>query len=290
MTVRAAGGVLYRESGDGLEVCLVHRPRYDDWALPKGKLADGEQPLAGAVREVLEETGTGGIPQLRLPEVAYTLPDGRRKTVEFWLMRGGSSGPALDGHEVDAVEWLPLSRAFSRMTYPDERDLMAHVAGLPRVTAVAALVRHAHAGERKKWVGNDALRPIDPIGQAQAERLAGLLTLLGPERLVAATPLRCKQTLEPLAAALGGMPIVADGAFTEPPSADEAPAKADAAVPRLLALRAAGPVVICSQGKLMPRLIATLLGDDDAERYKTPKGGGWILTWSGGRLMGLSRL
>jgi len=291
--VRAAGGVLCRQAGDAIEVCLVHRPRYDDWSLPKGGLESGEHPLVGAVREVLEETGLRGRPRLLLPPVEYKLPDGRPKTVDFWLMLAadGSTVPQpQDTHEVDGAAWLPLGAALERLSYPDERALLEHVAALPPVTAVMGLVRHAHAGVRKKWTGNDSLRPIDEVGQAQAERIAALYALFAPERLVAATPLRCKQTLEPLAARLGGLPIVFDGAFAEPADFDEAPAKAKLAAGRLLDLRTGGLPVVCSQGKIIPHLLAAVRDEADPTPYKTPKGSGWVLTWGADRLLGLSRL
>ncbi|WP_433369314.1 NUDIX hydrolase [Actinoplanes sp. CA-142083] len=288
--VRAAGGVLYRPAGDGVEICLVHRPRYDDWALPKGKLHAGEHPLAGAGREVTEETGCAGIPQLRLPTLAYDLPDGTPKTVDYWLMRLAEEGPVQDTSEVDELAWLPLHEATARLSYDDERGVLAHLTELPPITSVVALVRHAHAGERKEWKGNDALRPVDERGRAQAERIGPALALLRPERLISATPLRCKQTLEPLAALLGGAPIVQDGAFAEPPIAEEAPAKAKLGAQRLLDLRDAGVPVICSQGKVMPTMLATLRDESDPAPYKTPKGDGWLLTWSGDRLLDASRL
>jgi 8-oxo-(d)GTP phosphatase len=288
--VRAAGGVLYRPAGDGREVCLVHRPRYDDWSLPKGKLHDGEHPMAGAVREVREETGVRGRPELELPPVNYTLPDGRPKTVHYWLIRAEADGPVEDTDEVDRLAWLPLPAAAERVSYPADRAVLGRVAELPPVTALAAAVRHGHAGERKKWSGNDALRPLDPMGQAQAERLAELLVHLAPEQLISATPLRCKQTIEPLAAALGGMPIVIDGAFAEPPDVEDAPAKAAFAAQRLLELRAGGLPVICSQGKVMPTMLAVLHDQADPAPFKTAKGAGWLLTWSADQLVGRSRL
>ena len=288
--VRAAGGVLYRPAGDGIEVCLVHRPRYDDWALPKGKLDGAEHPMAGAVREVAEETGCAGVPCLRLPTLAYDLPDGTPKTVDFWLMRLASEGPVVDTAEVDELAWLSPAAARERLSYDDERAVLDRAAALPPVTSVVAVVRHAHAGERKEWKGNDALRPIDERGRQQSERIGAVLSLLRPERLIAATPLRCKQTLEPLAARLDGAPIVQDSAFAEPALAEEAPAKAKMAAQRLLDLRADGLPVICSQGKIMPTLLATLRDEADPEPYKTPKGDGWLLTWSGDRLLDASRL
>jgi 8-oxo-(d)GTP phosphatase len=286
--VRAAGAVLLRA---GAEVALVHRPKYDDWSLPKGKLDDDEHPVAGAVREVREETGVGAVPQLRLPPVEYELPDGRTKTVDFWVMRAGD-GPVrevADPTEVDEVAWLDPARAADRLTYPDDRRLVQRVAALPPITAVTVLVRHARAGERKTWNGHDALRPIDPAGLLEAERLAEVLPVFEPVRLVAATPLRCRQTLEPVAHRLG-LPIVSDSAFAEPADTDDVPAKVKLAAARLAELRDEGTAVVCSQGKMMPPLLARLLDEDDPRPYKTPKGGGWVLAWSGETLTGLSRL
>jgi 8-oxo-(d)GTP phosphatase len=274
-----------------VEVCLVHRPAYDDWSLPKGKLHRDEHPLVAAVREVREETGFGALPQLRLAPVEYGLPDGRHKTVDFWLMRAADAPPAevLDPTEVDGSAWLAPEAAVSRLSYSDDRRLVKRVGGLPPITAITALVRHAHAGERKKWNGNDALRPIDPEGLAEAERLAVVLALFEPRRLVAATPLRCKQTLEPLAARVD-LPIVLDSAFAEPPDTEEIPAKVKVAAARLAELRDGGTAVICSQGKVMPPLLALLADEPEPEPYKTPKGGGWVISWSGDAVAGLSRL
>ena len=289
--VRAAGGVLWRPAADGIEICVVHRPYRADWSLPKGKLEDGEHPLAAAVREVQEETGVQGEPQLRLPGVAYTMPDGTPKTVEFWLMRA-ADGPAddpMDPAEVDTVLWLAPADALARLTYPDDWALVEHVVALPPVTAVTALVRHAHAGKRSEFDGNDALRPIDEQGRQEARTLGLVVSLVAPRRLFAATPLRCRQTLEPLAERLG-LPIVTDAAFAEPGGPGEVPARAELGAARLTELRDGPRVAVCSQGKVIPSILASLDGAEDREPYKTPKGTGWILTWSGDRLLGLSRI
>lgn len=290
-TIRAAGAVLWRPAADGIEICVVHRPGLDDWSLPKGKLKKSEHSLVAAVREVLEETGVRGRPQLRLPEVSYELPDGTPKTVDFWLMRAGDDPAAevADADEVDTVTWLSPAQAVSRLSYPADAALVEHAAGLPPVTAITALVRHAHAGERKKWSGDDALRPIDRRGRAEADGLGVVLALVDPGRLFAATPLRCKQTLEPLADRLG-LPIVIDSAFAEPGGPDELPAKVKAAADRLAELRDGGTMAICSQGKVIPPLLASLRGATDPAPFKTPKGSGWLLAWSGDDLSALSRL
>jgi 8-oxo-dGTP pyrophosphatase MutT (NUDIX family)/phosphohistidine phosphatase SixA len=279
--VRAAGAVLL--SADD-RVCVVHRPAYDDWSLPKGKLESGEHPLTAAVREVAEETGVRAEPLLRLPEVSYDLPDGRPKVVEFWLMRGvpGSYEP---NDEIDEVAFLTPADAIERLSYPADRDLVSQAAGMPAITVVTPIVRHAHAGERKKWNGNDALRPIDPQGLAESEALAVVLRLFAPQRLVSAPPLRCRQTLEPL-----GMPIVSDAAFGEPSDPDQTPDKVRAASARLAELRDGPTTVVCSQGKLMPYLLSALVGEEDPAVYKTPKGGGWVIAWAGDKVVTVSPL
>ena len=88
---RRRGGLAAGPDGPGVQICLVHRPRYDDWSLPKGKLEPGEHPLAAAVREVGEETGVRAVPQVRLPGVQLPLRDGTPKTVDYWSMRASPS-------------------------------------------------------------------------------------------------------------------------------------------------------------------------------------------------------
>jgi 8-oxo-dGTP diphosphatase len=116
-----------------------------------------------------------------------------------------------------------------------------------------------------------------------------VLALFEPAGLYAATPLRCKQTLQPLADRLG-LPIVIDNAFAEPAEVADVPTKVKTAATRLAELRDGPTVAICSQGKMIPPLLALFLGADDPTPYKTPKGGGWLLPWSGETLIAPSRL
>ena len=287
--VRAAGGVLWRPSADGPEVCVVHRPRYDDWSLPKGKLKNGEHPLAAAVREVREETGVRARPQLRLPPVAYELAGGVPKTVDFWLMRAGDGPVAAHDDEVDALAWLSPAQAAARVSYPDDVRMLDHLAALPPVTAVLPLVRHGHAGKRGAFAGDDSARPLDRRGREEATGLGPLLALFEPQRLYSATPLRCVQTLEPLAVAVD-LPVQAEPAFDEPAPGVEVSDQVARAAARLRELLTGDRSVVCSQGKLMPPLLAHLSGCDDPSRFKTPKGTGWVLSFAGDRLIGLERL
>jgi 8-oxo-dGTP pyrophosphatase MutT (NUDIX family) len=128
LTVRAAGGVVWRRDSSGaLEVLVVHRPRYDDWALPKGKLLPGERDEEAAVREVEEETGVRCELGGELPSSTYHDQQGRPKVVRFWAMRplGGDFRPH---DEVDEARWLPLTEAPDALSYAGDRAALAALA------------------------------------------------------------------------------------------------------------------------------------------------------------------
>ncbi|MFJ5834809.1 NUDIX hydrolase [Streptomyces sp. NPDC093089] len=122
--VLAAGCVLWRPapSGHGIEIALVHRPKYDDWSHPKGKRKRGESARACALREVLEETGRHCELGPRLPTAHYTVA-GRPKHVTYWSARA-LSGAFTPNTEVDALLWLPPSAARLRLTQPRDRALL----------------------------------------------------------------------------------------------------------------------------------------------------------------------
>jgi 8-oxo-dGTP pyrophosphatase MutT (NUDIX family) len=126
--VRAAGGVVLRPGLQGQpEVLLVHRPKYDDWTIPKGKLDPGESDLEAAVREVEEETGLQCDVGRELPTAAYSDHNGHSKVVRYWEMTP-ARGRFQPNHEVDDVRWLPLHEAMQLLTYDRDRDVLAAVA------------------------------------------------------------------------------------------------------------------------------------------------------------------
>lgn len=286
--IRAAGGVAWQPDSDGgVRVCLVHRPRYGDWSLPKGKLEHGEHPLLAAVREVAEETDVRAVPQIRLPTVHYR-SEGRPKVVDYWSMRAVGEGGFQPDTEVDAVRWLAVDEAVRLVSYPHDAEVLAAFAALPRVTGTIALVRHARAGKRATWSGPDDGRPLDATGRAQAEALAPLVALLRPTRLLSASARRCVQTLDP-AAALLDLPIEVHGDLDEPRPGQLGEECALAAAGRLAELATAGePVAVCSQGKVIPGALQRLTGRPDD--YTTPKGGGWLLAFAADRLVAADRL
>lgn len=286
MVIRAAGGLVWRADHDGVRVALVHRPRYDDWSLPKGKLDPGEHPLLAAHREVVEETGVHPVVGPRLPSVTYrvAVPGGSDdKLVDFWSMAAGPTEEFTPNAEIDAVRWVPLASVPDELTDADYRPVVAAFAALPRISATVLLVRHASAGDRHAWPGPDEARPLDDKGRAQADRLARLLPLFAPERAITSTMLRCRQSIEPTVRRLG-LTAVPERVFDETAHAVH-PERAARRVRLLAAER--GRTVVCSQGGLIPDTVAMLADSDglDLPDVRTPKASGWVLSFAGGRLV-----
>jgi 8-oxo-dGTP diphosphatase len=126
--VKAAGGVVWRRAdGGGIELAVVHRPRYDDWSFPKGKLDPGEGWEEAALREVLEEIGIRCELGDELSPVGYTDRKGRAKAVRYWLMepRGGEFEP---NDEVDEMRWIAPDGAAELLSYPHDAELAREVA------------------------------------------------------------------------------------------------------------------------------------------------------------------
>ena len=282
--VYAAGAVLWRptDSGNpGLEVAVIHRPRYDDWSLPNGKVDPGETAPVAAVREVFEETGQGAILGRRLDVVSYPIEQGVKK-VHYWTARS-TGGEFAPGSEVDELVWLPLAEAKDRLTYPHDRKMLRHFAKQPADTQTVLVVRHGTAGRKSRFKGDDTKRPLDKRGRAQAEALVPQLLAFGASAVYAADRLRCHQTVQPLAEELGV------SVHNEPALTEESYAKnPKRARHRMLGIaKEGGTPVICTQGKVIPDLIAWWCERDGvrADKSRNHKGSTWVLSLSGGRLV-----
>lgn len=265
--IHAAGGVVWRRGATGVGIAIVHRPRYDDWSLPKGKLEPGERPLDAAVREIDEELGSQVAVSRRLGHIRYDVEAGR-KQVHFWLMRH-RDGEFRGDHEVDDARWLPLPEARAALSYDIEREVLDRCEPMPDSHVV--LVRHAHAGKRSEWHGDDNDRPLDDVGRSQARQLARFLANFAPDRLYSAHPVRCVQTLQPLADALG-CEITVDGTYSD--AAYDA--RPDTAVGAVVGLAEPGCVtVVSSQGSAIPGLVERLAPGVGSSATK--KGAAWVL-------------
>jgi 8-oxo-dGTP diphosphatase len=270
--IEAAGGVLWRRAagGAGVEVALVHRPKYDDWSIPKGKLNTDEHPVIAAVREVWEETGFTGIAGRPLGEIRY-LKDGAAKRVKYWAMQV-EHGRFAPNDEVDQMMWLPPREARRHLSPNRDQDVLAKLDVDALTTWPCVLVRHGSAGERSAWQGDDRERPLDALGDDQADALVPLLSAYGVRRVLSADVLRCMETIGPYAGfahlTVESEPLVSEAGYGEHP---------DMALDRLLEIIGTGTAsVVCSQGTTLPSLTSAAvssLGAAPLDDTSVRKGG-----------------
>ncbi|MGN2636768.1 NUDIX hydrolase [Nocardia takedensis] len=289
--IHAAGAVVWRPAPDNprvVEIAVVHRPKYQDWSLPKGKLDPGETPIVAAVREVGEETGLRCRLGRYLGHVTYPVPGHRKlKRVDYWAAE--AIGGEFDANaEVDVLRWYPLDRVMDQLSYPMDRQVMRAFSRLPARLSTLLLVRHAKAGRRDRYDGPDERRPLDRAGAAQARALVPNLLAFGPTEVFSADPVRCVETVRPLAEAVGVTveiePLLSEQGYA---------AETDKARARAVSLVAPGPVrVVCSQGGVIPDLLSWWAAKDGLTlpSARNRKGSVWVLSFAGERLVAADHL
>ena len=293
--IQAAGGVVWRvgdgSGGAAVEVAIIHRPRYDDWSIQKGKLAPGESHLEVAIREVHVETGYRVQPGRSLGEVRYLKESAgaaREKVVHYWAMRaiGGAFSP---NREVDEMRWLSVDDARDTVTRGSDRDVLERFAQRPAMTGSVLLLRHASAGSRAKWNGDDRLRPLDEGGEEQAEELVRLLSRFEVDAILSATYVRCVETVRPLSESIG-VAAREDALLGE----DGFAGHEEAAVQLIRKLgRPGSAAVACSQAGVIEQLVerlATADGVDLDEPFNLKKAGVWALSFDDHKLVGAEKL
>lgn len=258
----AAGAVLWRLDASGQPlVALVHRPRYDDWSLPKGTLKAGETAPVAAVREVAEETGFSCAVGRFLHRASYRIGEDQTiKTVDYFSACAGP-GEFHPGPETDRLRWASAREAGKLLRYPSDLDVLAAFTALPTPLTTLLLVRHAKAGRREDWIGDDDLRPLSEAGRHQADALRTMLRSFAPEKVLAAPRLRCVQTVQGCAEDIGvpvrHEPLLSEEGYQGDPVL---------AMARLRAIAAdGGTSLACSQGAVIPYLVDELARRDGVE-------------------------
>jgi 8-oxo-(d)GTP phosphatase len=279
-SVLAGGGVVQRNDAGKRQYLVVHRPRYDDWTLPKGKLNRREGFLEAALREVREETGVRANHPVEIGSIGYATDQGNRKVVRWWLMNESGDGWFEPNVEVDEITWLGRGKALKLLAYEGERNVLerAHeLAGDP-THGTFYIVRHGRAGDKATWRDKDRKRPLDPQGRKQSIRLAASLDGHPITAILSSPAQRCVQTMRPLSLSIR-MQI-----HTEPQIGVNATGSNVLAVIRAHQAQSA---VVCTHGEVIASLFEELTAAgiplDGPEEWR--KGSTWVLETSGGEVV-----
>lgn len=260
--VFAAGAVVWRLVDDKLRILLIHRTKYRDVTLPKGKVDPGEMLAQTAVREVREETGIKVALGVPVGVSKYWMHPKRQKVVHYWsaeakeaAIRASSFVP---NNEISGIEWVSLKKARARLSYPVDVEILDNFAklvddGVLHTFPLIAL-RHAKAVGRSDWDGPDADRPLTNRGRRQAEAIVAPLRAFGVRRIVSSDALRCLQTVAPLELKIG------HAARVTPKISQDAWESASADIRSVVGqrVRSRKPAVLCSHGPVLPDIMSEL--------------------------------
>lgn len=254
--IQAAGAVLWRKSDKlKLEIAIIHRPRYDDWSLPKGKVESGESHISAGYREIQEETGYESTFGPEIGTVVYKL-EGAPKEVRYWAAAATVKTGTPNPQEVDEVLWLEPMKAKEKLTNKDDRAIVDFFLEFGADTFPIILLRHAKALKRTDWDGDDGDRPLEHRGQLQAKRLLPIYLPYGISEVHTSDSLRCIETIVLMARLIEKTPIFSAD-LSEYGYAKDREAPLDY-VQDLMNRGAAA--IVCSHNPIIPKLVKKLVG------------------------------
>jgi len=260
--VYAGGGVVWRLVDGKVKVLLIHRTRYRDVTLPKGKVDPGEMLAETAAREILEETGIRVALGVPVGVSRYRLPSKRTKIVHYWAAEATEeairASAFVPNREIAALEWVGLKKARQRLSYPVDVEILDEFVRLVGEGVLSTfpivVLRHAKAVAREDWDGEDAARPLTPRGRRQARAIVGPLRSFGVRKIVSSPAVRCVKTVKPLAKALDRRidrtELISQDLWEE--------GRSDARAVVGARVRARKPAVICSHGPVLPDILNEL--------------------------------
>lgn len=260
--VYAAGAVVWRLVEGKLRILLIHRTKYRDVTLPKGKVDPGEMLAETAVREVHEETGIRVSLGVSVGVSRYLLASQKQKVVHYWAAEATDAAiresTFVPNREIAALEWVSVKKARARLSYPVDLEILDFFSqlvddGVLRTFPVIVL-RHAKATPRSEWDGSDASRPLTDRGRKQAKSIVGPLRAFGVRRIVSSDAVRCVETVTPLARALDRKIVKTEKISQD--AWEDGDSDLRSVVGRRI--RAGKPAVVCSHGPVLPGLLSEI--------------------------------
>jgi 8-oxo-dGTP diphosphatase len=287
--IRAAGALLWRENSDrAIEMALIHRPKYDDWTLPKGKIESGETALECAYRELIEETGIQGAFTRQLGSVEYEEGE-QKKRVIYWAAQAATTPfEFTPNDEVDKIVWLSGSEAKQIATHPSDIEIIENFLQQEPRTDTLIILRHTKALERGDWDEKDSERTLNEKGEDQARRLIKHLEPFAIEEVYTSNYVRCVQTVTPLANAR-------DLVITQVPSLNEETFEEDPlrSVSFANALKQDEKnILICSHNPVIPTMLRGILNTKlkNKDLIKLEPGDAWVIHRVRGEIVALDYL
>lgn len=274
--ILAAGAVVWRYDNDGqVLVLLIHRPRYDDWSIPKGKLDSGEQLISCAYREVIEETGLKVAFGPFITEAEYYVADGLKK-VSYWAAHAFDSSEAFTPNsEADDARWLKIEDAIELATRENDKEVLAVFFKAPFDAQTLIMLRHGKALNRKEWSGEDSDRPLEQLGTLQAKRLHSIYQAFNIEKIITSDAIRCYDTVEPLARILD-LKLKVEKDVSE----DLWKKNKDKAIDFAKdVIKSDETTIVCSHNPVLPRMLEKLTKkiDFDYPDNKLEPGEAWVI-------------
>ena len=284
--IKAAGAVLWRRLSDDLvQVALIHRPRYDDWSFPKGKVEADESEISCAHREVLEETGFESSFGPELCKVEYPVGE-TTKTVRYWSAQCvGEAQGVMDAEEVDQIIWVTVADAYEKLSRKGDQEVLKNFEKFGTDTTPLILLRHGKALAREEWAGDDGDRPLAQLGQIQAMRLLSLYLPFGITEIHTSDAVRCYETVAPMARSLSL------DLFYWSDLSEYAFAKDKKVASKVVhdIIESGAHAIICGHNPVIPGIVARLIGKKSFKQldHDLLPGESWILHHREGEIIAI---